>query len=99
MTENSITVKILGQEYKVKCPPDKIAELQECAVHLDNLMREIRDGGNILSLDRVAVIAALNVAHEMLLLKKQKNNYIDQLNKRIIELQNKIESALASEST
>lgn len=96
--QNSIVVKIMGQEYRVKCPPDKIAELQQSAVYIDHKMQEIREGGNILSLDRVAVVAALNVAHEMLVLKKQKSNYIDLLNKRIQDLQSKIESALASET-
>jgi cell division protein ZapA len=98
MTEaNSISVKIMGQDYKVKCPPEKIAELQESAVHIDKMMQDIRDNSNIIGLDRVAVIAALNVTHEMLILKKQKNAYIELLSKRIQELQQKIESALASE--
>ena len=94
---NSISVKIMGQEYKVKCPPEKIAELQESAVHIDKIMQEIRDNSNVIGLDRVAVIAALNVTHEMLILKKQKNAYIELLSKRIQDLQQKIESALTSE--
>lgn len=94
---NSISVKIMGQEYKVKCPPDKIAELQESAVYLDRLMHEIRESSNILSLDRIAVIAALNTAHEMLILKRQKHAYIDSLSKRIGDLQQKIQQTLATE--
>lgn len=96
--QSSIAVKILGQDYKVKCPPDKIADLQESAYYLDKLMQEIRDGGHVLSLDRIAVVAALNVTHEMLTLKKQKNSYIDLLNKRIVDLQQKIDRALVSEA-
>ncbi len=95
--QTSVTVKILGQDFKVKCPPDKIVELQESALHLDQKMQEIRDSGAVLGADRVAVIAALNIAHEMLILKKQKNAYIDTLSKRILDLQIKIERALASE--
>ena len=99
MTEtNSISIKILGQEYKVKCPPDKISELQESAVYLDRLMQEIRDNSNIISLDRIAVIAALNAAHEMLILKRQKHAYIDTLSKRIGDLQQKIQQTLTIES-
>lgn len=96
---NLIAVKILGQDYKIKCPPDKIAELQESANYLDRIMHDIRDGGQVLGLDRVAVIAALNIAHEMLSLKKQKNAYIETLSKRITDLQNRIEQALAIEHT
>lgn len=96
---NSVTVKIRGQEYKVKCPPDKIAELQESALYLDHLMQEIRDSGNILSMERVAVIAALNIANDMLTLKKQKHAYIDMLSKRIMELQQKIDQSLNNSTT
>jgi cell division protein ZapA len=96
---NTVSVKILGQEYKIKCPPDKISELQESAIHLDKFMQEVRDGSQVLSVDRIAVIAALNIAHEMLILKKQKNNYIELLSKRIAELEMKIEHAMASETT
>ena len=96
--QNSISVKIMGKDYKIKCPPEKIAELQESATHLDKLMQEIRDAGHVLGIERIAVIAALNIAHDMLILKKQKNAYIELLNKRIMELQQKIERALASES-
>lgn len=99
MTEaNSIAVKILGQEYKIKCPPDKIAELQESAVYLDRMMQEIRESSTILSLDRIAVIAALNTAHDMLILKKQKHAYIDSLSKRIQDLQQKIQQTLTTET-
>lgn len=94
---NLIAVKILGQEYKIKCPPDKIAELQDSANYLDRIMHDIRDGSQVLGLDRVAVIAALNIAHEMLTLKKQKNAYIETLSKRITDLQGRIEQALAIE--
>lgn len=95
---NSITVKILGQEYKVKCPPDRMNELQEAALHLNKMMQEIRDNSAILSADRIAVIAALNVTHEMLILKKQKQLHIDTLSKRIQELHDKIAQALMTDA-
>ena len=95
---NSIAVKILGQEYKVKCPPDKVAELQESAVYLDHLMQEIRDNSNVFSLDRIAVMAALNTAHDMLILKKQKHAYIDTISKRIQDLQYKIQQTLTADT-
>ena len=91
---NSISVKIMGQEYKIECPPDKVAELQESAIYLDRLMHEIRDNANIVSLDRIAVMAALNTAHDMLILKKQKRDYIDTLSQRIQDLQQKIQQTV-----
>ena len=92
---NSIVVKIMGQEYKVKCPPDKITELQDSASYLDHLMQEIREGSNINSAERVAVIAALNIANDMLVLKRQKQAYIDMLSQRIQALHEKIAQSLS----
>ena len=94
--QNSISVKIMGKDYKIKCPPEKIARAWSSAQIA--LLQEIRDAGHVLGIVRIAVIAALNIAHDMLILKKQKNAYIELLNKRIMELQQKIERALASET-
>jgi cell division protein ZapA len=97
MTEHSdiVSVRLLDREYQVKCPVEKVAELQEAANYLDIKMREIGDGGKILSLDRIVVIAALNITHELVNIKKQKNYYIDKLNQRIQDIQIKIDQALA----
>lgn len=95
---NTTMVKILGQEYKVKCPPDKVAELQESASYVHHAMQEVRDTGRVVGIDRVAVITALNIAYEMLMLRKQKQAYIDGLSQRIFELQEKIEAALNAEA-
>lgn len=89
-----ISVRILDRNYKVKCPQDKIAELQESATILDGKMREMIDTGNITSIDRVAVITALNLTHELLVQKKQNTHYIDTIHKNILNLQRKIETAL-----
>lgn len=88
---NQITVKLLGRDFQVKCPPDKIAELQESAHFLNTKMEEVANTGSILSMDRIAAIAALNIAHELQQNQKQKNQYIDTLNQRIHSIQEKIE--------
>lgn len=92
---DTVSVRLMDREYQVKCPPEKVAELQEAACYLDVKMRELSEGSKILSLDRLVVIVALNIAHEFVSLKKQKNYYIDNMNKKIQDLQNKIEEALA----
>jgi len=91
---HTITVKLLDRDFKVKCPPDRITDLQESAAYLDSKMKEVADNGKILSLDRIAAIAALNITHELSLEKKQKSQYIETINKRISSLQTKIEHAL-----
>jgi cell division protein ZapA len=91
---NTVSITVMNKTYKVKCPTEKISELRESAQYLDNKMHEVSQSGKLLSVDRVAVIAALNIVHELLLQKKQTNNYIDTMSQRIQDLQNKIEAAL-----
>lgn len=67
---STISVRILDKEYQVSCPPDEVDGLTASAKHLDEQMREIREGGNVLGLDRMAVMAALNIAHDLLRLRE-----------------------------
>jgi cell division protein ZapA len=68
MEDRSITldVSILGREYRVACRESERDELLQAVQFLDRRMREIRDGGKIAGAERVAVMAALNIAHELL---------------------------------
>ena len=61
-----LDIQILGREYKVACKEHERAELLEAVGFLDQRMREIRDGGKISGADRIAVMAALNLANELL---------------------------------
>jgi cell division protein ZapA len=63
---NTVTVKILEKEYQVACPPEQEAELMVSAKYLDKQMRGIRDTGKVIGLERIAVMAALNISHELL---------------------------------
>lgn len=96
MSQNDIvSIKLLDREYQIKCPPEKTADLEEAANYLDSKMRETSEGGKKLSLDRIFMIAALNITNEFASFKKQKNAYIDNVTRRIQGLQNKIEQKLA----
>jgi cell division protein ZapA len=61
-----LDIQILGREYKVACKEQERSELLEAVGFLDKRMREIRDGGKISGADRIAVMAALNLANELL---------------------------------
>jgi cell division protein ZapA len=63
---NTVTVKILDKEYQVACPDDQEAELVVSAKYLDKQMRGIRDTGKVIGLERIAVMAALNISYELL---------------------------------
>lgn len=63
---DTVAVSILGKEYQVACPAEQHGELLLSARYLDEQMRAIRATGKVIGLERIAVMAALNIAHELL---------------------------------
>ena len=63
---HTVTVRILDKDYQVACPAEQEAELLVSAKYLDKQMRTIRDSGKVIGLERIAVMAALNISHELL---------------------------------
>ncbi len=100
MTEQAVpvTLHILNKEYKIACPADKQDELLASAQLLDQQMRELRDSGKVIGPDRIAVVAALNLAHELKQLQKQNNTLCDEFFDRLIEMRHKIEHVLGGDS-
>ncbi len=93
-----VTVRILDREYRVACPPEEREDLMASARHLDQLMREIRDSGKVIGLDRIAVMAALNMAHELLELRREREGLSERIGARVRALQAKVEEALGEGS-
>ena len=62
----ALKVHILDKEYLVSCPEDEVAALEASAKHLNDKMTEIRGAGKVVGIDRIAVMAGLNIAHEAL---------------------------------
>jgi cell division protein ZapA len=60
-----LTVTILDREYRLACTPDEKDSLLKCAAYVDGKMQAIRTGGKVMGADRIAVMAALQVAHEL----------------------------------
>jgi len=65
MSSDTVFVKILDKEYQVACPPEEREALLQAANNLDDRMRAIRGGGTVIGLERIAVMAALNLSHEL----------------------------------
>ena len=65
-SSETVFVKILDKEYQVACPPGEKDALVQAAHNLDERMRDIRSGGSVVGLERIAVMAALNLSHELL---------------------------------
>lgn len=62
---STVSIRILDKEYQVHCPPEQQNALLASARDLDQRMREIRRSGNVIGLERIAVMAALNLAYEL----------------------------------
>jgi cell division protein ZapA len=85
----------MDREFNIKCPKDKIDELQEAAAYLDNKMRETHSGNKLIPIDRVAITAALNIVHELTLEKQQSQSHVGNLSERLLNLKNKLCQAQA----
>ena len=86
-----VNVKILDREYTVGVEPGEREGLTAAAHLLDARMREIRGGNRMAAIDRVAVLAALNLAHELLQLRSQSEQRDQALNKTLGELNRKLD--------
>lgn len=89
-----VSVRILEKEYQVACLPEERSELLDSAEYLNLKMREIRDGGNIIGLDRIAVMAALNLANELLRVRKQGDGG-GEVTSRVRQMRERVEATLA----
>jgi cell division protein ZapA len=87
-------VNILDKEYLVACPDGERDALFASAEFLSQKMKEIRDSGKIVGADRIAVMAALNLAHELLEQRHTGDQVQHSVSSRIRALQEKIDLAL-----
>jgi cell division protein ZapA len=90
----TVTVSILDKDYQVSCKPEEVAALRQSAQYLDKKMREIKHGSAILGLDRIAVMAALNIANDYLGESQKTGNVIDTQATKINHLTDKLDQAL-----
>jgi len=93
----TVSVKILDKEYQVSCPEDEIDALTASARYLDQQMRQIRESGKVIGSDRIAVMAALNIAHEMLSNRSALADVQGDLRLRIDGLTRRLSHALAEQ--
>ncbi len=89
-----INISILDKDYKVACPPGEQSALLESAKFLDSKMREVRDTGNIMGSERIAVITALNMANDLLQTGNVDKELGQELPPRLKDLENKISRVL-----
>ena len=93
----NIDVTILDRQYRVACPDDEREELMASVAYLDRKMREIKDSGKIAGADRVAVMAALNITHELLSAKTGAGFDLGEYKRRMQSMNSLVDEALASQ--
>jgi cell division protein ZapA len=96
MSENQakVSVRILEKEYYITCPIEERSDLLDSAEFLNAKMREIRDTGKVVGLDRIAVIAALNMANELIRYRNRDSALESDVGGRLRILRERVESAL-----
>ena len=90
-----VSVRIMEKEYVVACPYEERSALLDAAEFLNVRMREIRDSGKVVGHDRIAVMAALNLAHEFLKGRDRESKLDSGVVPRVRALRERVEGALA----
>jgi cell division protein ZapA len=88
-----INISILGRDFSVACPPEEQEDLLEAARYLDNTMRKIQKSGKIIGTERVAIMAALNIADDLLKIQKSTADQT-RVTQRLERLQSRIDDVL-----
>ena len=94
---SGVDVNIMGREFKISCAEDEREGLMNAVSYLDKKMREIRDSNKVVGVERIAVMAALNLAHELMTARSGGFD-IGDFKRRIISMQEQIDEALAEQN-
>ena len=94
----TLTVQILDKDYCIACPADERANLENAARYLDGKMREIRSGGKVIGADRVAVMAALNITHDLLHKQQRLDQDANSPRQQVRDLLDRVDQALSDDS-
>ena len=94
---SGVDVNIMGREFKVACSEDEREGLMTAVNFLYKKMREIRDTGKVIGVERIAIMAALNLSHELLTARTGGFD-IGEFKRRIISMQEQIDEAVADQN-
>jgi cell division protein ZapA len=97
-----VTIQILGREFRVACPEGEEKQLHESVEFLNRKMKEVRDTGKVVGNDRIAMMAALNIAHEFLAQKPgatKSGSSVDgaEFRRRIVSMQETLDTAISAD--
>ena len=93
----TLEVNLLGRSYRVACDDQEREALMQAVAYLDAKMNEIRKAGKVMGAERIAVMAALNVAHELLSVRLGTGLDVGQAKRRLLALESQIDAAIAKQ--
>lgn len=93
MSNNAVDVAIMGREFRVTCPDEEREELLQAVTYLDQKMCEIRDNGKVVGSERIAIMAGLNIAHELLTTRVKGGFDMGEFKRRIDHMQTLLDTA------
>ncbi len=92
----TLDVIIMGRTYKVACSDDERNALLSAVAYLDRKMTEIKNAGRVASAERIAVMAALNITHELLSSRNSASGFdMEGLRRRMAAMEATLDQALA----
>ena len=94
----SLQIAIMGRDFRVACPEEEQAGLLEAVDYLNKKMLEIRDAGKVIGLERIAIMAALNIAHELLTTKVGGGFDMGEIKRRMNRMEAVIDQAMTDQS-
>lgn len=92
-----LQINVMGREFRVACPDNEQKGLLEAVDYLNKKMNEIRDAGKIVGLERIAIMAALNIAHELLSTKVGGGFDIAEVKRRMAHMETVLDQALGDQ--
>ena len=93
-----LQITLMGRQYRVACAPDEQEGLLKAVDYLDRKMQEVRDNGKVIGHERIAIMAALNIAHELLTTKVGGAFDIAEIKRRMASMETVLERALSEQN-
>ena len=95
MNSKNLNITIMGRDFHITCPDEEQEEIELAATYLIDKIQEIKAEGKIIDSDRIAIIAALRIAHELLMLRNGTGFDIDEFKRRIVSIKKKVDEVIA----
>lgn len=93
-----LQINVMGREFRVACPEDEQKGLLEAVEYLNRKMQEIKKGGKVIGLERIAIMAALNIAHEFLSTKVGNGFDIAEIRRRMADMETVLDQAMSDQN-